>query len=156
MLDFYEVWGKEVLKKRIATFFAFLFGFLFFFNLIWGFLTEAPPKTVEDYAYRYAVDRFNYLPSTVEKAYFSRYQYKFTGYDILVEKEIEEIRKFNLVSFFKPVQVRRDPRKKNTIYVKGIRVTGKLRGDRIEDVEMKVVTVVLRIAGKGFTVEKIE
>lgn len=155
MLDFYEVWGREILKKRIAISVAFFFGFLLIGGFIYNLFTEVPPKTLADYAYQYVVDRFNYTPENVRSAYFSRYQYRFPGYDIVVEREMEQIRKLKLVSFFRPDKIRRDIQNRNILEVTGTRVTGRLEGGKIVDVNIARTVIILRAVGTNFTVEEV-
>jgi len=101
------------------------------------------------------VERFNYLPENVKEAYFSRYQYKFAGYDIVVESEIEQIRKLKLVSFFKPEKIKRDIKNKKLLKVIGTRITGRLESGKIVDMEIRKTVIILRAVGTRFTVEEI-
>lgn len=155
MLDFYEVWGKEILKKRIAigvaVFFFLLSVFVFFSSIFLG----GEKKTLEDYAFVYAVERFNYTPQSVERAYFSKYQYQPIGYQYLVEREIEEVKNLSLASFFKPTRIKVDENERKVV-VEGVRITGKLRQNTLEDLEVKEVKITLRYNQHGFSVEKIE
>lgn len=154
MLDFYEVWGKEILKKRIATFFAVLFGFLLLLDFVWSILTEVPSKTVEDFAYQYAVERFTYLPWNVEDAYFSRFQHTYPGYRVVAEQEIKEIKNLKLASFFLPRKVTRD--KGNLVKVVGTRITGTVENNAIQNIKTRTVIILLRAyALNRFEVEKV-
>ena len=155
MLDFYEVWGKEILKKRIAVAVAIV-SFLVSVGVIFSaFVFTGEEKTVEDYAFVYVVERFNYTPFDVEKAYFSRYQYKPIGYRYAVENEIEEIKKLRIVSFFKPAKIKVDQQRR-IVKVTGLRITGKLKQNRIEDVEIRKTIITLRYSPQGFSVEEIQ
>ena len=153
--DFYEVWEKEIWKKRIAIAFAVFFAFLFFTGTVLDFLLGGEEKTVEDYAFEYTVQALNYTPGTAREAFFSPLQYTYIGYEEVIAPALENIRRLRLVSFFKPTNIRID-REKKRILVDGWRVTGKLKGERIEDVKVKRVTVVLSVVKGKFVIEKIE
>ena len=155
MLDFYEVWGKEILKKRIAIAVAVISTFITLGVIFSAFIFSGEEKTVEDYAFVYVVERFNYTPFDVEKAYFSRYQYKPLGYRYTVEGEIEEVKRLKMVSFFKPTSIKVDEETR-TVKVTGIRMIGKLKRNKIEDVDIRETTITLKYSPQGFSVEEIK
>lgn len=155
MLDFYEVWEKEIIKKRIAIGFAVVMFLVAVAVVFSAFVFTGEEKTIKDYAFVYVVERFNYTPYDVDKAYFSRYQYKPVGYRFIVEDEINKIKELSIVSFFKPLRIRVD-RENRKVEVWGSRTTGRLKGSVMEGVTIRKVKIILTYNAKGFMVEKIE
>jgi len=156
MIDFLEVWKKEVWKKRI---FAVLFLIsLLAFLICLGYNLQVEKKTKSDKVYMYVVCRLNYLPTKkdLERAYFKcPYQAKFIGYEALMREEIETVRKMKLVSFFLPKKREIMFFSNGSIVVPGRRTTGVLEKDRIKNVKTERVFVCLKIYRKGLILEKV-
>lgn len=118
MLDFVEVYAKQVMLRRIFLLVAvLLFVGMCFFAILW--LISPSPKETEDFIKEYVYYRYNYDYNTVEKAYFNKLQYMPLAYREIVEPEINTVKKERIVSYFRINKI--SPLKKGIYEVQGHR-----------------------------------
>lgn len=116
--DFVDELSREIWKKKLYFRLSLFLGFttlVFFF--MWLF--SPSPMTLEDAGKLYLCQRFNYTPSTVERAFSSPFEYRIYG-DIVKKREIKWARENEIYSLFVPLNVKRE--KGNTLVANGIRV----------------------------------
>lgn len=156
-MEFLDVLQREVWKKRIFAFLAFLFFLAFTFILVY-LKTFVKEKSIVDYYYEYLVCRLNYYPERkdLQRAYFKcPKQARFLGYDDLARQEISEILRKKLVSFFRPSYCSFVAFEGGKFYMLGRRTVGIYEGEVIRVLESGDFVACGRIFNRGILLEKV-
>ena len=123
-----KIFASELSKcrtiKLIYGIFLGISAFIIFvlFPILWFF--KAPvPKTGVDFVREYVVQRLNFTPDTVEKAYFNPLQATFPLYKSLVKEEIDFVKKNKIYQYAIILDINHnfDDKNKYLIYVHRVR-----------------------------------